>query len=123
MQEILLKIRYFERGFFFNLVPFNGQSYQRQKGLKTSDHSLFRLPNKFTKISLLVIYYLIKFDGVIWSGFWVISKIAPSNLCKPIHGINYSTSICSFEFGKGGEEEEKLEKCEYLENEMIFLDK
>ena len=76
MQEILLRIRYFERGlsktfkkvnFFFlsNPVPFNGQSYKKQKGLGTSDQSLFRLRNKFKKISLLVIYYHTKFDDVI----------------------------------------------------------
>ena len=70
------------------------------------------------KISLLVIYYQIKFDGVIQSGSWVIPKLKPANLCKPIHDIiNYSTSICSFESGKCGKEEEKLQKSEYLENE------
>ena len=76
MQEILLKIRYFERGFiknskklnlFFlsNPVPFNGQNYQKQKGPGTSDKSLFRLRNKFRKIPLLVMCYLTKFDDVI----------------------------------------------------------
>ena len=35
-------------------------------------------------------------------------KITPANLCKPIHDIiNYFTSICPFESGKGGKEEEK----------------
>ena len=76
MQEILLKIRYFERGlskghkkltlfFLLNPVPFNGQSYQRQKGSGTSDQLIFRLKNKFRKIPLLVKYYLNKFDDVI----------------------------------------------------------
>ena len=74
MQEIILRIRYFERGlplkkstlfFLSNQVPFNGQSYKKQKGLGTTDQSLFRLQNKFTEISLLVIYYEAKFDGVI----------------------------------------------------------
>ena len=73
MQEVLLKIRYFERGlsktlkklFLLNPVPFNGQSYQKQKGPGTSDQSLFRLQNKFRKIPLLVMYYLTKFDDVI----------------------------------------------------------
>ena len=70
------------------------------------------------QISLLVIYYQTKFDGVIQSGSWVIPKLTPANLCKPIHDIiNYSTSICSFESGKFGKEEEKLQKFEYLENE------
>ena len=67
--------------------------------------------------------YETKFDGVIQSGFWVIQNIAPANLCKPIHGIiNYSNSICPFECGKCGKEEEKLQKFKYLENEKSFLD-
>ena len=48
MQEIFLRIRYFERGlskplknltliFLLNPVPFKGQSYKKQKGLGTSD--------------------------------------------------------------------------------------
>ena len=75
---------------------------------------LFRLRNKFTKISLLVIYYLTKFDGVIF-----ISTLA-ANLCKPIHDIiNYSISICPFESGKCGKEEQKLQN---LGNEKSFLD-
>ena len=36
--------------------------------------------------------------------------------------INYSTSICPFESGKCGKEEENLQKLEYLENEESFLD-
>ena len=51
--------------FLLNPVSFNGQSYQKRKGPGTSDHSLFRLQNKFTMIYLLVMYYLTKFDGVI----------------------------------------------------------
>ena len=35
--------------------------------------------------------------------------------------INYSTSICRFEFGKCRKEEEKLQKFEYLENDKSFL--
>ena len=76
MQRILLEIKYFERGlskllkkstlfFLSNPVSFNGQSYQKQKGLATSDQSLFWLQNKFGKIPLLVIYYLTKFNDVI----------------------------------------------------------
>ena len=75
MQEIILKVGYFERGFskslkkgnfiFLNPVPFNGQYYQKQKGPGTSDQLLFRLQNKFRKSPLLVMYYLTKFDDVI----------------------------------------------------------
>ena len=36
--------------------------------------------------------------------------------------INYFTSICPFECGKSGKEEEKIQKFEYLENQKIFLD-
>ena len=75
MQEILFKIRYFERAyqkalkkltlfFLLNPVPFNGQSYQKQKGPGTSDQLLFRLQKKFRKIPLLVTYYLTKFDDI-----------------------------------------------------------
>ena len=76
MQEILLKISYFERGlsktlkklplfFLSNPVPFNRQSHQKQKEPGTSAQSLFRLPNKFRKMPLLVISYLTKSDDVI----------------------------------------------------------
>ena len=53
--------------FFFlsDVDAFNGQSYQKQKEPGTSDQSLFRLRNKFRKISLLAIYYLTKFDDEI----------------------------------------------------------
>ena len=75
MQEILLKIRYFERGLskslekvtlFFLLipVPFNGQDHETQKGPGTSDQCLTGLQNKFRKIPLLVMYYLTKFVDV-----------------------------------------------------------
>ena len=36
--------------------------------------------------------------------------------------INYFTSICPFESGKSGKEEEKIQKFEYFENEESFLD-
>ena len=55
--------------FLPNPVPFNGRSYQKEKGPETSDQSLFRLANRFRKIPLLVLYYLTKFDGVIQRGF------------------------------------------------------
>ena len=76
--------------------------YFHQKGPGTSDQSLFRLWNNFRK-TLLIMYYLTKFDDVILSSFWVILKITSVNLCKPIYEImNYSTSIYPFESGKCG---------------------
>ena len=65
-QKALKKLTLF---FLSNPVPFNGQSYQKQKGPGTSDQSLFRLQNKFKKLPLLVIYYVTKFDDIIKSGF------------------------------------------------------
>ena len=58
MLEIILKIRYFEKGlpkrfakvnfiFPFEPSPFNGQDYIKQKGARTRDESLFRLQSKF----------------------------------------------------------------------------
>ena len=75
MQEILLKVRYFERAlskglekgnfiFLLSPVPFNSQNYLKQKGPGTSDQSLFSLRNKLRKIPSLVMYYLTKFDDV-----------------------------------------------------------
>ena len=55
--------------FLSNPVPFNGQSYQKQKGRETSDQWLFTLRNKFRKFPLLVIYYLTKFEDVIKAVF------------------------------------------------------
>ena len=65
VRELLKTLKKLTLFFLSNPIPFNGQSYQKQKGPGTSDQSLFRLRNKFTKISLLVIYDLTKFDGVI----------------------------------------------------------
>ena len=108
--------------FLSNLVPFNRQNCRKQKGPGSSDQSLFRLQNKFRRIPLLVMCYLIKFDDIIWSGFWVILKIISANLCKPIYDIiNYSTSICPFKSGKCGKEGKKLQKFKYLENKKSFL--
>ena len=105
MQEILLKYdilkvdyqKPFKKLTFFSFQPslFQTTKLSKTKGPGTSSYSLFRLLNKFTKMSLLVIYYLTKFDGVIQTSFWVIPKIISANLCKPIHDIiNHSTSIC-----------------------------
>ena len=43
---------------YSNPVLFNGKSYQKQKGPRTSTPLLFRLQNKFTKNYCVVIYYL-----------------------------------------------------------------
>ena len=46
-----------------------------------------------------------------------------ANLWKSVHDIiNYSTSVCSFESRKCGNEGKKFEKIEYFHNEKSFLD-
>ena len=60
-QKALKKLTIF---FLSNLVPFNGEIYQKQKGSGTSHQSPFRLQNKFRKFFLLIIYYLTKFDDI-----------------------------------------------------------
>ena len=50
--------------FLSSPVPFNGKSYQNQKGSGTSAQSLSWSWNKFRKIPLFAIYYLTKFDDV-----------------------------------------------------------
>ena len=117
-QKALKKLTLF---FLSNPVPFKVQNYQKQKESGASDQSLFRLRNKFRKIPLSVMYYLNKFDDVIYSGFWVFPKITSANLCKSIHDIiNLFHFICPFEFGKFRNEEKRLQKFEYLENKKSF---
>ena len=61
-QKVLKKLALF---LLSNQVSFNGQNYQKQKGLGTSGQSFFRLQSKFLKIPLLVTYYQTKFDDLI----------------------------------------------------------
>ena len=114
----------YQKALTLNPVSFNGQSYQEQKEPGTSSHLFFRLQDKFRQIPLLVILYLTKFDDIIWSSFWVIPTITSASLCKPVRGIiNYSTSICPFEFGKHGKEGKKYKNTRIcIENEKSFLD-
>ena len=77
LKEILLKIRYFERGlskslkkfififFLLNPVPFNEQDYEKVKWPGTRDQLLFRFQNKLKIIPLSVMCYLTKFNVVI----------------------------------------------------------
>ena len=105
--------------FLSNPVSFNGQSYQKQKGLGTSDQS-FQVTKQGQKNSFIS---QTKFDNLMQSGFWVIPKITFANLCEPIHDIiNYFTSICPFESGKCGKEGTELQTFEYLGNKNSFLD-
>ena len=77
IQEIL-KVRYFKRGlskslkkltlfFLWNPVPLKGQKYQKQKRSGTGDQSLFKLQNKFRKISLNSFYIIRDLSKQFWS--------------------------------------------------------
>ena len=70
MQEIFLKISYFDGGLSkslkkgilsFETSPSNGRDYENEKVSETSDQLLFSSQNNFRR-SLLVTYYLTKFD-------------------------------------------------------------
>ena len=78
------------------------------KDLLKFRNKYFQEKNKLKKIISFFIYYLTKFDDVMWNGFWVIQKTISPNLCKAIHDIiNYSTSICLFQSRKCGKEGKK----------------
>ena len=80
MQEILLKVRYFDifkedyrkackriikkvtLFFLWNPVPFNEKNCQKQAEPGTSDQFFFSLQNKFRKFPLLIMYYLTKLN-------------------------------------------------------------
>ena len=75
MQEIIIKIKYFERGlsrclnkvelfFVLNSVPFNGQGYQK-RGLELMTSCSSEYKTSLEKFPLLVIYYWTKFDDII----------------------------------------------------------
>ena len=65
-------------------------------------------------------------DQVWWCNIKRFLSYSKNYTCKFMQAnaliINYSTSICPFEFGKCGKEVEKIQKFEYLKNEKSFLD-
>ena len=66
-------------------------------------------------------YYLIKFDDVIWNGFLVIPKITSANLYKKIDDIiNYSTSFHPFESRKCGKDEKNYKNLKSRERKELF---
>ena len=67
-----------------------------------------------------MMHYLIKFDGVIQSGFLVIPKIKSAELCKPVHDIQIIALW--FEPGKCGKDGQNYKITDYLEKEKSFLD-
>ena len=134
MQEILLTVRYFERGlskslkkvtlsFLLNPVPFNGQNCKKQRAWNWWP-VLLQVAKQVQKNSFIS---WVLSDEVWWCNikrFLSCSKITFANLCKSIHDIiKYSTSIYPFESGKCGKKGKKLQKFEHLKIEKSFLDK
>ena len=101
--------------FLPNPVPFNGQSYQKQKGPGTSAQSLFRLRKKFSKDSF--ISYLTKFDDVELFQKLHLQIYASQFMTSQINPLSFV--LLYLESGKEGK---KLQKFEYLENEKSFFD-
>ena len=77
MQEILLTVRYFERGlwkslkrltlfFLLNPFPFNWQNCKKQKKPGTSDQSFFRVKNNFRKIPLFLNSFISVLSDHVW---------------------------------------------------------
>ena len=116
-QKALKKLSLF---FLSNPVPFNGQSYQKQKGLElvTSCSSGWETNSQ----NFFATYVLS--EQVWWCNikqFLSFPKITPACLCKPIHDIiDYSISVCPLESGKCGKEGGKLQKFEYLATKRAF---
>ena len=119
MQEILLKVRYFERGsskslkkgnFIFSFKP---SPFQQTKLSKTKGAWNWPVDIQVTKqIQKNSIIRYVLSDQVWWCNikqFLSFLKIVSANLCKPIYDIiNCSTSICPSESGKCGKKITKI---------------
>ena len=132
MQEILLKIRHFERGlsksfkkgnyfFFWTQSLSMDKIIKNKRGLElvTSCSSGYK-----TSLEKFLCYVLS--DQVWWCSikpFLSYSKnYTTANLWKWIHDvINYSTSICPFESGKYGKEEKNYKNLN-ISKTKSFLD-
>ena len=119
MQEILLKIKYCERGSLKTLKKvflLHPVSFYEQKGSGTSHQSLFKLQNIFRK-----------FPGQ-FSSFntkWFLNY-SKNYICSFIKTIsqrhNYSSFMSLLGSDKCGKKGKKIQKYDYLETEKSFLD-
>ena len=78
--------------FLSNPVTFNGQSYKKQKGPGTSGQSLFRLKNKFGKVSLLVILS----DQVWWHNIKGFLSYSKNYICKFMQANSWHHKLFHF---------------------------
>ena len=97
--------------FLSNLVPFNGQSYQKQKGSGTSHQSFFtkQVQKKFFNCYILS-------DQVWWCNVQQFLSYSKNYISKFIPLPSVLLNL------ENVERKEKLQKCGFLENEKSFLD-
>ena len=95
---------------------------KNKKGLElvTSCSSVYITSSE--KIPLLVMYYLTKFDDVMYNSFCAIPKITSANSCKPIHNmINYSTSMSLWIWKVWNRREKNYKNLNILRLKKTFL--
>ena len=105
--------------FLLNPAPFNWKSYQKQKGPGTSDQSLFRLQNKFTKISSLVSSH-----QVWWCNIKQFLSYSKNYTCRFMQANSWHHKLFqshfSFRISKVWKRR-GLQKFEHLENKNSFF--
>ena len=115
-QKLLKQLTLF---FLSNPALFNGQSHQKERGPGTSDHSLFGVQNKFTKISYMLT------DQVWWFNIKRFLSYSKNYTCKFMQANSWHHKLFHlhlfFESGKCGKEWEKLHKFEYIEKKHFSL--
>ena len=110
--------------FLSNPVPFNGQSYLKQKGSRTSDQSLFRLQNVQKKVQKNSFISYILSEQVWWDNMKRFFSYFKNRICKFMQANSWHLKLCQFRLsfwvwrvwkGRG-------KKCEYLQYKKSFLD-
>ena len=108
--------------FLPNPVPFNIQSYWKQKGPGISDQLLFRLWN-IQKNSFII--YILP-DQVCWCDIKQLLSYFRNCICKFMQANSWHHKLfhfhLSFWFRNRWKGRGKIQNVEYLENEKSFLD-
>ena len=89
-QKALKKLSLF---FLSNQVSFNRQSYEKQKGLETSDQLLFRLQTNLRKTSF---YSYIVSDQVWWYNIKQFSNYSKNYICKFMQANSWHHKLFHF---------------------------
>ena len=80
--------------FLSNPVPFNGQNYQKQKELETSDQSLFRLRTKQVQENSFLSYVLS--DPVCWCNIKRLLSYSKNYIFKFMLANSWHHKLCHF---------------------------